>query len=126
MFEILGIGLIVLCVIYFIVKAMKLQVSLLEGLTTMESSNGEAGTATSYSAAVKAKSVQLQDELLISKYRTDYENIITNMDDFLNLTMLKTILNVDLSDPTKAVAEIGALKVAKDALNDAMKYIDSI
>ena len=89
---------------------------------------GEAGSAADYAAAIKAKTVQLQDSLLISKYRSDYENVIINMDDYLSMLMLKIALDVDASADIKTNAEtlalMNTLSNAKKSLNETMAFID--
>ena len=67
--------------------------------TTTSSSNGVAGGASSYAANVKTEAIKLQDELLVSKYRTDYENLIIALDDFCDVITLKCLLNVKFSEP---------------------------
>ena len=76
----------------------------------------------------------MQDTLLVSKYRADYENILLNLDDYLNLLMLKTTLNMNLNAPIEEgkpnpnMPLLSALKTLSDAkvsLNSVMKYIDS-
>ena len=66
--------------IYLIIRFFTMQKQFIEGLANptnnTSSTNGEAGSSTTYATTIKAKTVQLQDELLISKYRKDYETII--------------------------------------------------
>ena len=92
--------------------------------TTSESNNGVAGNAEAYAANIKAEAIKLQDELLISKYRTDYENVIINMDDLVNNLMLKTALSIDKTRPHGALMGLSNLGQAKTALNSVMKFID--
>ena len=106
--------------------------STIEGMTTDASSNsvttnsvGVAGNAQTYAANVKSAFVKNQDILLISKYRTDYENVVLNLDDYINSTMLLTALNIDLAKPESALQTLAKLNEAKSALNNVMKYIDS-
>ena len=76
-------------------------INMIEGLTNeggTTSRNGEAGSAASYSDGIKAQVVKIQDELLVSKYRKDYENTIINMDD-LN----KNISELQLLDIIKII-----------------------
>ena len=83
--DLLKIGAI-LIVSIFIIYLMMNTFHLREGLENAEDTtasvavgaNGEAGSAANYAAAIKAKTVKLQDSLLISKYRSDYENVIIN------------------------------------------------
>ena len=92
--------------------------------TTSTTSNGVAGGASSYAANVKTEVIKLQDELLVSKYRTDYENVVINMDDLVNNLMLKTTLTIDQSKPQDGLSKLAALGQVKVALNSVMKFID--
>ena len=93
--------------------------------TTTTVSNGIAGNAAAYSAGLKSQAIKAQDALLISKYRTDYESSILNLDDVINNLMLKTALTVNESNVPEAVASLAQLNQAKAALNSIMKFIDS-
>ena len=95
-------------------------------LTT--SMQGVAGNAANYAAGIKAKTIQLQDTVLISKYRTDYENIIINLDDYFSMLMLEQILSMNPSDNIKTnmerIAGINSLSNGKKSLNEIMTFID--
>ena len=97
--------------ICFLVYLVFRNINLKEGMTTPEISssvsNGVAGNAAAYSASVKSASIKLQDMLLVSKYRSDYETTILNLDDFLNNTMLQTALSVNIADPQKTIIQFG-------------------
>ena len=114
-----------------------LQTSVIEGLTngsdetntsTVTPASGEAGTATSYAAAIKAQSVKLQDELLIAKYRKDYEAAIINLDDYIGYLMIKQSLNMkpagDIKSNLDAINALNILKSAKESLNATMTFLD--
>ena len=137
-FKIVGILIVSFFIIYMAVKMFHLQTTVIEGLTsgsdalnssdTAAPSSGEAGTAASYAAAVKAQVVKLQDELLIAKYRKDYEAAIINLDDYFGFSMLKLCLNLKMSEDNKANFEIinklNILKTAKESLNTTMAFLD--
>ena len=136
-FKIVGILIVCFFIIYMAVKMFHLQTSVVEGLTnadgtisssTTAPSSGEAGTAASYAAAIKAQVVKLQDELLISKYRKDYEAAIINLDDYFGFSMLKLCLNLKMSEDNKSNFEIinklNILKNAKESLNATMVFLD--
>ncbi len=128
MFKIIGIVIVATFIIYMVIKMFQLQVRVVEGLTNNDSATtGEAGTSSSYAAAVKAQVVKLQDELLISKYRKDYETAIINLDDYFSFMMLKQALNIktDGTANVEAVNALNSLKGAKDSLNATMKFLDS-
>ena len=136
MFKIIGMLIVSFFIIYIVVKSFQLQASVVEGLTNADGTttpssvplSGEAGTAASYAAAIKAKVVQLQDELLIAKYRSDYEQVIINMDDYVGYLMLQQILNMKLDGDVKTNIEyinnLNILKSSKDSLNTAMTFLD--
>jgi hypothetical protein len=87
--------------------------------------NGIAGNAATYGANIKSQTIKLQDTLLISKYRSDYETAILNMDDLVNNLMLKTALTVDKDKPNQSLMALAQLQQSKMALNTVMKFIDS-
>ena len=95
------------------------------GNTVTPTNNGIAGNAASYGAQIKAASIKLQDTFLISKYRSDYETVILNLEDFINNLMLKNALSFDKETPGNSLEKIVELQQAKVALNDVMKFIDS-
>jgi hypothetical protein len=140
-FKIVGILIVSFFIIYMAVKMFHLQTKVIEGLTSgsdalsssdtntnITSASGEAGTSASYAAAVKAEVVKLQDELLVSKYRKDYEAAIINLDDYFGFSMLKLCLNLKMSEDNKSNFEIinklNILKNAKESLNATMVFLD--
>lgn len=109
--------------------------NIIEGLTnedgTTSSRNGEAGSAASYADGIKAQVTKIQDELLVSKYRKDYENTIIHMDDLVSTMMIKQIQNMTIggSDSKALISSLNnlnTLRSAKESLNVAMKYLDAI
>ena len=116
-------------IIYLVTRTFSFKKGITEGLENATSpSNGEAGNAANYAAALKAKTVQLQDTLLISKYRSDYENVIINMDDYINMSMLKIMLDMDNSADIKnnvtTLNMLNTLSNAKKSLNETMVFLD--
>ena len=106
------------------------QYSLIEGMTdasgnvTTPSGNGIAGNAAAYGAQIKAATIKLQDTFLISKYRSDYETAILNLDDLVDNLMLKTVLSIDTNNPGDNVKKLAEMNQAKLALNNVMKFVD--
>lgn len=107
------------------------QYSLIEGMTDASGNsvtptdNGTAGNAASYGAQIKAATIKLQDTFLISKYRSDYETVVLNLDDLVNNLMLKNALSIDKENPGASLAKLVELQQAKIALNSVMKFVDS-
>lgn len=128
-FKIMGILVVSFFIIFMVMKMLQLNKngsgSLKEGLELI----GEAGTAPSYAAAVKANVVKLQDELLVAKYRKDYESVIINLDDYLGYLMIKQVLNMNLAnDDIKTnidtLNNLNTLTSAKNSLNATMTFLD--
>ena len=88
-------------------------------------SNGIAGNAAAYAASIKSTTINLQDNLLISKYRSDYETAILNLDDLINNLMLQASLNINQQNPTQTIQNLAQMQQAKVALNSVMKFVDS-
>ena len=126
-------NLIIFLAICFIVYILFRNFNYKEGMTvtdasgnsTSTSANGAAGNSTNYAASIKNASIQLQDALLISKYRSNYETVILNMDDLVNNLMLSTALSMDTKNPIQTLQALNELNNSKTALNNIMKFIDS-
>ena len=119
----------IIFVVYLLFRNFKFDIQ--EGMETKKttsqttsSSNGIAGNAAAYGATIKSTSIQLQDALLISKYRSDYETTILNLDDLINNLMLETALNVDVKNPQPSIEKLSQMNQAKAALNNVMKFVD--
>ena len=133
-FKIIGIIIVCFFIIYMATKMFTLQTRIVEGLTNADGtitptpSSGEAGTATSYAAAIKAQVVKLQDELLVAKYRKDYEAAIINLDDYIGYMMIQQTLNMKLGGDIKtnieAINNLNILKNSKESLNATMTFLD--
>jgi hypothetical protein len=124
--------------ICFIGYVFFMRIHFKEGLTTAtdassnsvstsskSSSNGIAGNAATYASNLKAASVKISDTLLVTKYRSDYENAILNAEELINNMMLQTTLSLNPSNPQEGIKNLIALNNAQTALNAVMKFVDS-
>lgn len=118
--------------LYLLFRNFNYNFSQREGMTTtdasgnkVDSSSGIAGNAAAYGATIKAASIKYQDTFLISKYRSDYESVILNLDDLISNLMLKTALTMDPSNPSDSIEKLNQMQQAKVALNSVMKFVDS-
>jgi hypothetical protein len=125
---------IVICFIFYILfRSFNYNPMLIEGMTDASGNsitvtspaNGIAGNAASYAAALKSATIKSEDTLLISKYRSDYETAILNLDDLLNNLMLKTALTVNQENPGESIEKLAKMQQAKLSLNSVMKFVDS-
>lgn len=139
LFSMIGCILVSFVIIYLVLKLFKVQTSIMEGLTngtatpptptTTAAQNGEAANSETYAAAIKAETAKIQDELLISKYRSEYENTIINTSDLIETLMMKQVLNMDLSGtPAQLIQQLGELNTLQSSivsLNATMKWLDA-
>lgn len=129
--KIIGIVSISLFVIYILLQLFHPQAQVRgfvkEGLTNRTASSSES--AETYAANLKAEVVKLQDQLLVSKYRKDYENAIIHLDDYFGYLMIQHVMNMkpssDLKTNIENINTLNALKSAKDSLDVTMKFMDA-
>jgi hypothetical protein len=123
--------LVAIClVVYLAFRSFNFKSMMVEGMTDgsgnlVSISNGIAGNAAAYAASLKSKTIMGQDALLISKYRSDYESAILNLDDLINTLMLKTALSVDEKKLEPSIETLAKMNQAKGALNSVMKFLDT-
>jgi hypothetical protein len=136
----IAIGLCAFLIMYFLINnnfhlkktIFPIRFSFFEGLENMEDKttvgDNEAAASTSFVAALKAKTIQMQDELLIGKYRKQYEDAIINMDDYAGFLMMKEILNTKMEPENfiKTASNLNTLRTLKDSLNATMKFLDTV
>lgn len=121
-----GLILIVYLCIRFVIKMYSYQTRVIETMT--ESTMDKSTIATT----VSANTDKLSDTLLISKYRTNYEDTIIQLEKAISTAMLSEVVNnaVNISsdpvssDSLKAIATINQLKTFRESLNQSMIILD--
>lgn len=90
----------------------------------------ESAAIESINATIQAKITNLDDELMIKKYKSQYETTIINLDDYINLLMMQQIVNIKLDSGVKTTVDylqrLNTLKDSKESLNAVMKYLDKL
>ena len=129
MFKIVGIIVIVGFLIYLATKAINIHLNAMEGFSmptipgvnsTASTSSGEtSGSVGKAAEAFKTATIQLQDTLLINKYRNDYENLIMNMDDYFKLLVISSLSNNKYDEAVKYNSYQAMLENAMVIVNDA-------
>ena len=107
---------------------LNLQSSIMEGLAN-PSSNGVAGSAGVYANSIAEKGTVIHDSLLMTKYKTEYENVIINLDEYIGLLMLQSALNFSVADGASQenlalLANLNTMSNAKLSLNTVMTFLD--
>lgn len=113
-------------------KIFNIRLSKREGIENMNNDDEtlpiEKVTLESLNATIQSKLTMLDDELMLKKYKKQYETTIINMDDYINLLMMQQIVNTKydsgIETTIKSLETLNILKASKDALNIAMVYLD--
>ena len=112
--------------------------SQIEGMTNKKNNNKTSSinntsrgiNSTTFHEKLKEQHLNLKSDLNIPKHRNDYENILIEMNDYVDGLMLSEVLNVDPNNITNSklintVQNITKMNQSKESLNKIMKYLDN-
>ena len=128
-YKYVGVFVIALFFLFIIVRTLNFQAKVLEGLTT-----GSTTEKSNIPEAISANTTTLEDSLLLSKYKKNYEDVLINLENNVNFNILNGIvsnaetLSKNPMDPTalQMVSSMNSLKTFKDTLNDTMSFLNKI
>ena len=142
----LGLGVVILVALYILIKTLTFQGKIIEGLTNSTEATSEPtssaeisllNTVTSKSTeGITAQNNKLQDILALDKYRTDYENLIIALEDYVNVMMFAKVVGIGAKVSTLSngqpitngiiedMEKANKLKEFISTLNASMSYID--
>jgi len=114
---------------FFFFKTYRYQI---EGMTNND--NEKVNTAHGINSSkltdqLKIEHNNMKDKLNIKQYRNNYENVVIDMNDYLDGLMLNELLSLNHNslDPNNilsAVENINKMSNGKQNLNKIMKYLD--
>ena len=133
LYKYIGLGVIGFILLYIILRTLKFQLNIVEGLTSSTTAPSNTDV-TNIPIAINNNSTMIEDTLLINKYQKSYEDMIIALDKSVDLNILQTILtnaetistNPTSSDSIQTITTINNLKQFKDSLNEAMSFMNSI
>lgn len=99
-----------------------------EGMANKKGGAIKPALAPEIAAAVKASVVQLQDELLVSKYRASYEETLAHMNDLIGITIVKEAMAAAPGGELQmsSVRLLADLNAARSAIEAGMEALDEI
>jgi hypothetical protein len=113
---------------FFFFKTFRYQI---EGMTNNKDkvNTGHGTNSSKLTDQLKVEHNNMKDKLNIKQYRNNYENVIIDMNDYLDGLMLNELfsLNHNSLDPNNilnAVENINKMSSGKQNLNKIMKYLD--
>ena len=133
----LGWSVLVLILLYVCIRSLRFQANIIEGLTSKnDSSSDSSGTTTdkdNIADAVKSNTATIADPLLVTKYRSSYEDSIIAMEANVSAALLSEMMNnadTVSKDPTsidaqKSIVIMNNLSTYRETLNRAMNILDS-
>jgi len=134
--KMIGLIIVVGYLIYLVVRALRLQTSIMEGLTNNTSDSGDdalgqnkASGAQDYANEINKLHSKITDGLAIKDNRVAYENVIIQMDDLISALMLQKIMSINKFSITSdslldTLDKINKMGEGKRSLNSIMKFID--
>ena len=130
----LGWGVLVLLLLYVCIRSLRFQANIIEGLTSKDDSSSDTATDKENIAdAVKSNTATIADPLLVTKYRSSYEDAIISLESNISASLLSEMMNnadTVSKDPTstdaqKSIVIMNNLATFRDTLNKAMNILDS-
>jgi hypothetical protein len=127
LFKIVGAAVILIVGAGILLKMFRYQKKVVEGLTANSKTD-----KTKISSDVSGSADKLSDSLLISKYRSSYEDTVINLEKAVSLAMVSEVINNSeaiAKDPTSPestsiIQKINGLKDLRETLNKSILILD--
>ena len=133
----LGWGVLVLILLYICIRSLRFQANIIESLTSNSDSSSSSDSSTTdkdkIPDTIKSNTAPIADPLLITKYRSSYEDAIIAMEANISAALLSEMTNnadTVTKDPTsteaqKSIVIMNNLATFRETLNKAMNILDS-
>ena len=125
LYKYVGLTVIIIFVICISVKSLDLNTQVIEGLTNKKDKTSLVGDLVK---TTKRDNEHAKDALLINKYKTDYEDLILEMEESVSLKVLELITKIKSKDYNKetmdTIKKINDLEQFKTTLDLTMKFVD--
>jgi hypothetical protein len=127
LYKVVGMAFVILIAVAIGMRLIGYQKRLIEGMATSSETDKEK-----VSAAVKSSSEKIADSILISKYRSAYEDTIVDLEQAVSLGLIRAVTaNAETiaNDPSsaealKAMTDINAMQQFRSTLNETMIALD--
>ncbi len=127
LFKIIGGAIILLLLVGIFSRASVYQKQVVEAMTSSPESD-----KTKLGSTVSSNADKISDALLISKYRSNYEDAVIGLEKAVSLALVSEVVNNSETisadpisdDAMKAINNINALKSFRDSLNTSMVVLD--
>lgn len=133
MYKKMGVLFIAIIAIYSLFKILDINTMIMEGFVSKKQVKNTTGSFVQESKKeLKKKIENIKDVLLISKYRNDYEDMLLDLDEYLNLSMLQAVNLFNMTtkkngmdkDSMELAKQIVDANNFRKTLDDIMVYLD--
>ena len=122
----LGLALVAVVALYVLLRSMRFQANIIESMVSGSTDKDKV------SDAIKSNTHTIDDSLLVSKYRADYENTIIDLEANISSALVQAVVNnaeaisKNPADPQvqTTITGINNLKTFLDTLNGTMVILD--
>ena len=126
LYKIVGLIVVIIFVVSIGAKMFSYQAKVIEGMTNSSTDKD------TISSSVSSNSDKLSDTLLVSKYRSNYEDTIINLEKAVSVGILSEVINnaeTISSDPASskaltAMSSINTMLTFRETLNQSMIILD--
>jgi hypothetical protein len=126
LYKIVGLIVVIIFVVSIGAKMFSYQAKVIEGMTNSSTDKD------TISSAVSSNTDKLSDTLLASKYRSNYEDTIINLEKAVSVGILSEVINnaeTISSDPASskartAMSSINTMQTFRETLNQSMIILD--
>lgn len=122
----LGLALVVVIALYVLLRSMRFQANIIESMVSGGTDKDKVADA------VKSNTHAIDDQLLVSKYRSSYENTIIDLEANISSALVQAVvtnaeaISKSPADPQvqTVITGINNLKTFLDTLNSTMVILD--
>ena len=132
-YKYLGLAVVIVFVIIFINRCLRLQYRIIEQMSNNNDSNDSSGesndTVANLAQKVLEKGQELEDRLLIEKYKDDYEDLILNMDKTISMAQIQLLKDaadegIESRNANFKISKINTFETLRNSLNNMIKTLD--
>ena len=129
-FNVAALFIIFIIIIIIFYNIYNTQIEGMNNKTSTITNTSRGINSTSFHEKLKEQHLNLKSDLNIPKHRSDYENILIEMNDYVDGLMLSELLNVDPNNINNSklintIQNITKMNQSKESLNKMMKYLDN-
>ena len=140
-YQYLGLCFVVIFVSYILIRTLRFQSKIFEGLTNSTkpviSKENNGKLSDTINSNIKNVNIKMSEVLSLDKYKTNYENLIISLEEYSNTMMFAKIMSIGnkvglltksdhiTDDIIHEIDNANKLKSFIDTLNACMKFIDN-